>query len=138
MPNAGASKPIASIQPVSVNNSNTNGTGVDTKGFGYALGRFYVGVTTGNIDVLKVQESNDDSTYADITGASFTALPGATDDNKVWTINIDLRGRQRYLRWHASEDNTGSAVVAGTFELLRADEAGGDSTFYGSDSHLDV
>ena len=77
------SKPIASIHPQSVGAATTNGAGVDASGFSAVFGAFFIGATDGAMTTLKVQESDDNSTWTDVSGASFTTLPGAIDDNKV-------------------------------------------------------
>jgi len=47
---------------------------------------------------VKLQESDDNSTWVDITGAAFTA-PTDTDDNKMWACFVEKSGaRQRYVR----------------------------------------
>jgi hypothetical protein len=75
---------------------------------------------------LKVQESDDDSTYTDIDELDFSdtaqkdidgvalGLPSATDDNKVLLAEIDMRGRKRYLRLVATAGDgaTGTYLVA--------------------------
>lgn len=56
-----------------------------------SLGATDIAVTT-----CKVQESDTSgSGFADITGAS--VAPIDTDDNKIFVIDIDMRGRKRYL-----------------------------------------
>ena len=131
------SKPIASIHPQSVGAATTNGAGVDASGFSAVFGAFFLGAIDG-VTALKVQESDDDSTWTDVSGASFTTLPGATDDNKVWTVSIAKKGgRMRYYRWSATTGGTAN-LICGTFFLGEAAEAGYDSTFYGSGSHLNV
>lgn len=114
-----------------LNNGNTDGDTVDTKGYAFALGVAAVAATTGNLDVIKVQESDDNSAWVDVSGLSFTAL-GATDDDKHVLARIDLRGRRRYLRWHISEDATGTADVAAFFMLGGAEESPVSTTTSGA------
>ena len=55
------------------------------------FGALHIAVTT-----CKVTESDTaGSGHADVTGA--TVSIAATDDNKIYMIDVDLRGRKRYL-----------------------------------------
>lgn len=87
---------------------------IDTVGYDRAL----ILVTLGALDIavaaLKVQEADAKSSAtaltsgADVTGLVFgtsntiagsaSTLPAATDDNKVYAFEIDLRNRKRYLQ----------------------------------------
>lgn len=125
-------KPAFSIIADDVTNATVSGTGIDRSGFFFAQGVFAIEATTGNLSVIKVQESDDNSNWSDVSGLSFTAL-GATDDNKHVVANIDLRGKKRYLRWVATEDNTGSVdAMVGMFILGNANEVPVDATGYGA------
>jgi len=126
-------KVVMSLEPDVYTNASTDGDSVDCKGYSSALAVFRVGTTDGNIDVLKLQESDNDSTWADISGAAWTGtdLPGNTDDDSTFAISLDLRKRKRYLRWVVSEDNTGSAdavgsIVLGTPEAVEVADQGAD------------
>lgn len=73
---------------------------VDTVQGGVKYNRATFLISFGALDIAvttcKVQESDTSgSGFADITGA--TVSVAATDDNKVYMIDIDLRGRKRYL-----------------------------------------
>jgi hypothetical protein len=80
-----------------------------------------VGATDIAMAALKLQTSDTDSSYADLTGAIFgtstnidgstSALPTATDDNKVFVIEVDLRGKKRYFDLVATAGNG----TAGTY-----------------------
>jgi len=86
-----------------VDNASYTTDTVDTRGFSKA--RFVVGL--GALDIalaaLKLQESDASNmaSAADVSGADFSVspltLPAATDDNKLYAIHVDLRGRKRYL-----------------------------------------
>lgn len=95
---------------------------VDTLGYNYATFIFNLGATDIAMTALKVQESDaTGSGFADVAGADLssatdidgaaTALPSATDDNNVIVIQLDLRGRKRYLDLVATAGNG----AAGTF-----------------------
>lgn len=83
-------------------------TEIDTLGWGYVTIYVNLGATDIALTALKVQESaTSGSGFADITGLVFgtstntdgstSALPIATDDNKIFAFEIDMRKRERYL-----------------------------------------
>lgn len=94
-----AVKAVVSLVPA-VRTASGNGTGVDTQGYNTAM----VVINAGDIDLttgdetynFKVQDSADNSTFADITGA--TAVVTADNDTKV--IRVDGLGTSvdRYIR----------------------------------------
>jgi len=107
---------------------------VDTKGFAFARIVVLLGATDIAMVALKVQESDDSgmSGAADITGAVFgtstndagstSTLPSATDDNKFFVFEIDLKGRKRYLDLVATAGNGSAGTYLTAFaELLEAD-----------------
>lgn len=76
-----------------------NGVGINRLGFRYAWCAIAVGATTGSptsftVDA-KVQESDDDSTYTDVTGATMTQITAA---NQVGEIGLNLEGRKKFIR----------------------------------------
>lgn len=77
-------------------------TTVDTKGWGFVTFLISLGATDIALAALKLQESNDSgmSGAADVSGADYSVnstLPTATDDNNLFAIHVDCRGRKRYL-----------------------------------------
>ena len=99
---------------------------VDTAGFNYAVFTWIVGATD-FAQASLIVVSDDDSALGSTT-ARYTfgatgkmALPTANDDNKVWKVFIDLRGKQRYwaITAKAGNGSTGAYGV-GYFELFRA------------------
>lgn len=105
-------KPIESVlvKPTLDPESRTasaNGLGVDTQGYGHATFIFHLGAhdrTTGDETIeFQVAESDDDTSFADITGATTGAIgnvvPNATS-GAIYVISVDLLkpGRKRYLR----------------------------------------
>lgn len=101
---------------------------IDTKGYAYCRIFCRLGATDIAMTALKVQESNDDGSsdaYADVTGlvygtstdiaGSTSALPSATDDNKCFSFEIDLRGRKRYLDVVAT---VGNGSVGGYYDVF--------------------
>ena len=103
---------------------------IDVKGFSKA--RIVVGL--GALDIalaaLKLRQSDDSGMggAADISGADFSVspltLPSATDDNKLYAIHVDLRGKKRYLDLSL----TGGDGAAGTFAIAWVD-------LYGASEH---
>lgn len=78
-----------------------NGPSVDTRAgaalYGEAMlifnGQFGASATA----TLTVQESDDNSNFTDVSGATF-ALTTANADEKILVANVKTRGRKRYLR----------------------------------------
>ena len=91
--------------PLDINGTTNTGTAFDTSVLG-GLGEAACIVTFGNVaadtTAIKVEESNDNSAWVDVTNGGFTstALPAGTGgDNKQWLFHFELGGsRRRYLR----------------------------------------
>ena len=94
-----AIKAVVSLVPAT-RTASANGTGVDTLGYNSAL----IVINAGDIDLttgdetyaFKVQDSADNSTFADISGATTTV----TADNQTKLIRVDGLGTSvdRYIR----------------------------------------
>ena len=85
-----------------VDNASFTTNSIDTAGYGKLAVYFSLGATDIAMSALKLQESDDDSSYGDITGcvygaSGYAALPTATDDNKVFGFFVNLAGRKRYI-----------------------------------------
>jgi hypothetical protein len=119
-----------------VDNASLTTATVDTAGYAYARFFLYLGAMDIAMTALKVQESDDSgmSGAADITGlvygtssgisGSASSLPSATDDNKCFVFEIDLRGRKRYLDLVATCGDGTAGTYATAFCLLsRASDA---------------
>ena len=120
-----------------IDDASATTTAIDTKGWDYCQIVVLLGATDIAMTALKVQESNDDGstdTYADVTGLLFGAstnvagststLPSATDDNKFFIFEIDLRGRDRYLDLVATCGNGSTGTYITAFAILsRGEEA---------------
>jgi hypothetical protein len=95
---------IINVTPpaAAVNNASVVCAAVDRKTFDYANFLLILGATDANLSACKLQESDDSSAWTDVPGLDFSvspnALPSATDDNHVFSFDVDLRGRKRYLR----------------------------------------
>ncbi|MGN6545928.1 MAG: hypothetical protein ACTHK7_12815 [Aureliella sp.] len=102
-------KVLEVIRPAAiVDNASFTTTEIDAIGWGFATFFFHLGTTDIGITALKLQESDTSgSGFADVDGLDFNgdsdieaataALPGATDDGKVYVLQCDLRNRKRYL-----------------------------------------
>jgi hypothetical protein len=111
-----------------VDNASYTTTSIDTAGFEYLEVFVFLGATDIAMTALKLQESDTDGSYADVTGLIYgtsagiagttAALPIATDDNKCFKFEVDLRGRKRYfdLVATAGDGSTGTFLTA--FALL--------------------
>lgn len=96
-------KVLMALNPVDSAAGANNGTGIDTlahEEFREILTLVVVGTDSGTPDsfsvAAKLQESSDDSTYTDVTGASMTAI---TADNQVGQIYLDAKSlTKRYFR----------------------------------------
>ena len=114
---------------------------IDTLGWDYLEIAVILGATDIAMAELKVQESDaSGSGHADITGLVFgtsnkidgaqSALPSATDDDKIFLCQIDLRKRKRYIDVSAKSGNgtagTYCAIVArlSRGKVLPSDAAG--------------
>lgn len=91
-------------------------TEVDTAGFDHATYICTLGASDVAMAALAVTESDTSgSGHGNVTGLVFgtstnidgstSALPSATDDNKVYCFDVDLRGRKRYLDLTATAGN---------------------------------
>lgn len=122
---------------------------VDTKGFRYCTYYVMLGASDIAMAAFAVTESDTaGSGHANITGAIFgtsnntggsaSTLPSATDDGLIFAVEIDLRGRKRYLdltltagdgtagtfavAWAEltrEEDGTATAALRGCSQILR-------------------
>ncbi len=101
-----------------VDNASFTTNSIDTAGYGKLAVYFSLGATDIAMTALKLQESDDDSSYGDITGCVYgasgaAALPTADDDNKVFGFFVNLAGRKRYIDVVATAGN-GAAGTFGT------------------------
>lgn len=97
----------------------TSGRSIDTRGaeslcFFYSFGTTTTG--TSGTATIKLQDSADNSTFADITGATTSALScdsGGQDAKKVLIRLTSLKGRARYIRAVLTEANTINTAATG-------------------------
>lgn len=113
------------LAPAATLTGATNSSSLDTLGAGYAKIDIAIGAITGAATVLKLQESDDDSAWSDLAGdyagdfselsdGQAAALPGDTDDNKIWSIFVDTRGTKRYLRVAITPGTNAFTTIVGT------------------------
>jgi hypothetical protein len=94
------------IQPVTATSNTTSTFVMDTAGFSRAVVDFKTSApeTTNLPAVLKLSESDDATTYTDIdeftAGTGFTAVAQttATTTTNAYRMDVDCRGRKRYLK----------------------------------------
>jgi len=122
-----------SVSPALADNATFTSNVIDTMGADFCSIDVIVGTTDVAMATLKVQESDTKSSDtalssgADITGLVFgtstlpivdggttSALPTDAQDNKVFTFDINLQGRKRYLQLIAVAGNgtTGTYLAA--------------------------
>lgn len=91
-------KHVESLTAVSRSAGTVNGTAGDFKGCGDILALFKAGtnVATGTHDV-KLQDSADNSTFADISGAAFVQVTTA-NDNQAFKAILRKGSYRRYVR----------------------------------------
>lgn len=75
--------------------SSVNGASVDMQGWGGCLFVLSLGAIDGTQD-LQVQDSSDNSSFANISGFAITQV-AATGDNKLYVIDVQNPAK-RYLR----------------------------------------
>ena len=86
------------LAPISLNGTAATSLSLDCAGFKYATiiaGSGLIGAA--DMDQLDLTESDDDSSYATISGSAHTD-PVQTDDGILWIWNIDCRKRKRYIQ----------------------------------------
>lgn len=98
--------------------ASNNGTGTDCLGFRRAMALFYSAPSgAGTTSDCKLQESADNSTFADVTSATFAQVTTA-GGTKIAVMDIDLAKRKRYLRLvHTGAGGSAAGVAAGIIQL---------------------
>lgn len=99
---------------------------IDTKGWDYCTVVVLFGAMDIAMAALKLQSSDTDGSYADITNGNFasgtqpdgtaSSLPSATSDNTMFAIHVDCKKNKRYLDLVA----TGGDGTAGTYAVAFA------------------
>lgn len=133
-----------------VDNASWTTAEIDTDGFDYAEVIVYLGATDIAMVALAVTESDTaGSGHANVTGLVFgtstntagstSTLPSATDDNKIFVFQIDLRPRKRYLDLTATAgDGTAGTYLTALVRLSRAEVVPDTATEQGCSQILRV
>lgn len=88
---------VFELAPAAVRTATANGTGVDIQGYREVLKiMLNVGTVTGTTPTLnvKIQDSEDNSTYADVTGLAFAQVTAAGN----WSIGVNTRAVRSHIR----------------------------------------
>lgn len=113
-----------------VDNASFTTASIDTLGYDYLTVKVIIGATDIAFTALKLQTSDTDGSYGDLTGAlygtstntdgSTSTLPSATDDNKVFVFEVDLKGKKRYFDLVATiGDGAAGGYMCAIAELTR-------------------
>ena len=114
------------IMPASVATAATASGVLDTKGYKYALIDVNCGTGGTAATELKLAEGDTTSAFTDITalvggGTGVFSFPAAnTSTAPIVRMNVDLRGRKRYLKLTHSPGVT--SIIGANAVLMRADQ----------------
>lgn len=128
-----ASKSVIAIIPISKTNGATAATEaslIDTKGWDHCKITVIAStadVVSNTLSVLKVEEGDTTSSVATfagcVSGTDYTIATNAytsTTNQNIWSFDIDLRNRKRYLKVSASPQTT--MVIGATAVLSRGEK----------------
>jgi len=125
MKNTLATKTVVLKQPTIItNNAAVTISALDTQGYDQADIFVVLGATDIALTVMKLTESDDDSSYNDVTGCTFggtglPALPSATDDNNVYAFHIrKCSARKRYLKPAITVGNGATGAYLTVYAVL--------------------
>lgn len=132
-----------------VDNTSWTTTEIDTATFWYMRVVVDIGATDVAMAALAITESDTTgASHAEVTGLIFgtstnsagstSSLPSATDDNKFFIFDIDLRGRKRFidLTMTAGDGSTGTYGQAAAY--LWGETAPDTAAEYGASQVLQV
>lgn len=133
---------IINVPAAAVNAAAFTTASVDLRGWGHCSVYFRLGaIGAAAMTVLRIQESDDDSSYATVTGLDCSGstgegrLPQATDDDKTFAFHFPTTGRKRYIDLNATAGAADTWAVAYAV-LSRGKEAPNTSAERGVDSAL--
>jgi hypothetical protein len=124
MRNGMAQKVVAVTSPGAiVDNAAFTTNTIDTKGFAFLTIIIALGALDIALAALKLRESDDSgmSGAVDVDGADYSSdatLPAATDDNKLYAIHVNLKGRKRYLDLSLTGGDGTSGTYATAIAIL--------------------
>lgn len=106
-------KVLSVSNAVAAGTSDSNATAVDMAGFNSVAFIVCLGaIVSGGVQSIKVQQSDDNSTFADLEASGFTIAD--TDDNGVVLVEV-MRPEKRYVRVvtkRATQNTTIDRVIA--------------------------
>ena len=118
MINEANAKQILLLATTAVATNATSTASFDTSGFDFAQVVLH-NASTGTFGTLKIEQSDDDSSYAAVSGLTggtdFTiAAAAATTNAKIphYIFNIDTRGLRRYLKLTVQATGTTASCTA--------------------------
>lgn len=106
---------------VTISAATINGAAADCRGFENAKAIFYAAPSgSGTTSDCKLQESDNNSDWVDVTGAAFTQVTTA-GGAKLYVMDIKLAHRERYLRLvHTGAGGSAAGQAYGLIELYNA------------------
>lgn len=108
-----------------VDNTSWTTASIDTKGWDYLDIYVYFGATDIAMAALKLQTSDTDGSYADITGGDFSVsgtLPSAGADNTCVAWHVNLTGKKRWFDVVATAGDGTTGTYATIFAILSRGE----------------
>lgn len=119
-------KYVSAIKPAAIiDDASATADVIDCRGFDYLTVAVQLGATDIALTALKLQTSTTSGgSYDDLTGATFAggsglggatlALPSATDDGQTCLFQVDMRGKNPFVKVVATFGNgsTGGFVAA--------------------------
>ena len=117
------------FNPEDINGTARDGVALDLatlRGSSNVMFIYLIGNIAANMTALKIQESSDNVTYTDLTGATFTNPTAAGSDNTIGVCFI-AGPTKRYLRATAT-GGAGATLVAGLWVVENTGEAPNSAT----------
>lgn len=98
-----------------------------------AIGNIAANISAGT---MKIEESDDDSSYSAVTGLTFTDLTAASSDNKLFAASWPMGGaRKRYFKFSMT-GGAGATLVCAIFVAERMNVAPNRTADRGLTEHL--
>lgn len=111
-------KAVSTLKADNYSAASTDGTAVDTKGFRQALVILDAGTAAASAEAdVHIESSADNSTWADISGATFAQITTANDE-KVYVGSVACDLNARYLRAVVAGDGTNAVELSVVFVLM--------------------
>mgnify|MGYP006935498287 CR=1 FL=1 len=105
------------FNPVDSTGATTDGPSVNVSDCFFATLVVNIGNIAANASAFKVQESDNDSSWSDVTGGGFTSPTAASSDNKCFVAFVPCGGvRKKYLRATIT-GGAGATLIGGTWIL---------------------